>query len=125
MEKKKMSVKVEGFKVSEQFEALRAALPAIKDQVKKINGIITFNITNDDNKKESFTINAKAETPTIELGAPENTECTINIGDEDCLQILGGKTSPMQLFMDGRVALDGNMQLAMKLNVLTKIKAKL
>jgi len=51
--------------------------------------------------------------------------CQITVSSEDFVQLMTGNLEPMAAFSQGKVKLDGNMGLAMKLQALTKAGAKL
>ncbi len=51
-------------------------------------------------------------------GAAENARMTMTTSDEDLLAMVNGSLNPVSAFMGGRVKIDGDMSLAMKLQTL-------
>eukprot|EP01104_Vermistella_antarctica_P020425 TRINITY_DN8728_c0_g1_i1.p1 TRINITY_DN8728_c0_g1~~TRINITY_DN8728_c0_g1_i1.p1 ORF type:complete len:243 (-),score=89.69 TRINITY_DN8728_c0_g1_i1:208-936(-) len=89
------------------------------DLAKKINSVYLFNITNGNDSK-SWTIDLKANPPSVYEGKPSKADVTITISDSDYMGLVDGKVNGQQLFMGGKLKLAGNMALAMKLDQLTK-----
>lgn len=71
----------------------------------------------------------KALSGTILLFAGDKGDVTISMKDDDLTQMLAGKLAAQQAYFQGRLKVQGNMGLAMKLQELTKqaqpVKAKL
>jgi putative sterol carrier protein len=51
----------------------------------------------------------------------EDAPCTISMQDADCTNMLSGSVSPQELFFGGKLRIDGDMGLAMKLEPLMKL----
>ena len=47
-------------------------------------------------------------------------DCTIAVSEEDLLGIMSGATNPMMAFMSGKIKVQGDMSVAMKLQSLFK-----
>lgn len=45
-------------------------------------------------------------------------DCTISISQEDFIKLFSGKLNPMMAFMSGKIKVDGDMSVAMKLQTL-------
>ena len=45
----------------------------------------------------------------------EPAQCTVTMSDDDFLAMTSGTISPRRAFMSGKLKIDGNMGLAMKL----------
>src|SRR5690606_2960379 len=101
------------FKSSEIFEKISQLVT--KDVVKQLNCVYQFNITSG-TEKASWTVDLKngKVSPT---SAP-SPDCTLEMNDEDCVAIMTGKMDSTEAFFDGRLKIDGDMGLAMKLNKL-------
>jgi putative sterol carrier protein len=54
------------------------------------------------------------DNPRVEEGDGE-AQCTITVGDDDFVNIVGGKLNPQMAFMSGKLKVAGDMGLAMKL----------
>ena len=48
----------------------------------------------------------------------KEAECTLNISLEDFVALRNGELNPMMAFMSGKISLDGDMGIAMKLQSL-------
>src|SRR5690606_36743118 len=106
---------VPGFKASDIFENVKALLEIDSQRlIQKINGIYQFNITKGDSEKQSWTIDLK-ESGKISLGESKNADCTLEMSDEDCVAIMTGKVDSTEAFFNGKLKIDGDMGLAMKL----------
>jgi len=116
------SVGKPGFKSNEIFDRLIAELPSRgAEQVQKIGGVYHFKITNGPNgDSQSWTVDLKSGNGRIAPEAPASADCTITVGDEDCMLMFSGKMNPQQAFMQGKIKLTGNLAFAMKLDQLAK-----
>ena len=86
-------------------------IAANPDKAKAINATYKFIVTG-----------ATGGTWRVILGADPKCEegegaaqCTITVGDEDFVNIVGGKLNPQMAFMSGKLKVAGDMSLAMKL----------
>jgi SCP-2 sterol transfer family/MaoC like domain len=97
------SLDVPGFGASKVFTQAKAQLDAASPQekaakLKKANGIFQFDVTNDEGKTETWTIDAKNE-GTIKKGASGKPDVTIILKDSDLVNLATGKGSAQSLFM--------------------------
>lgn len=92
--------------------------------VKKVNGVYQFNIKKGTVVK-TYGIDLKNGNGKLVEGAPERANCTIDISDEVFYDIMTGKLNPQNAFMQGKLKIHGDIQLATKLSVLSKSEAKL
>lgn len=96
-------LEVAGFGASKVFAQAKAQLDATSAadkaaKLKKANGIFQFDVTNDADKTESWTIDAKNE-GTIKKGKATKPDCTIILKDSDLVSLASGKGSAQSLFM--------------------------
>ena len=56
----------------------------------------------------------------VNEGAAANPAMTLSVSAVDYLAMSNGETNPMNLFMQGKIKIKGDMQLAMKLQTLFK-----
>jgi multifunctional beta-oxidation protein len=96
-------IEVPGFGASKVFAQAKAQLNATspKDKaakLKKANGVFQFDVTNNEGKTESWTIDAKNE-GTIKKGKAGKADVTIIIKDSDLVSLATGKGSAQSLFM--------------------------
>ena len=90
-------------------------LESNKEKVASINATYKFIVTGDNGGTWRVVLGAD---PKVEEGEGD-AQCTITVGDEDFVNIVGGKLNPQMAFMSGKLKVQGDMGLAMKLgNVL-------
>jgi putative sterol carrier protein len=82
------------------------------DAAKKVGAIYLFKVTGDNGG--TWTIDLK-ENPGVKEGDQGNAECTIELTSEDWMSMTADPGSAMQLFMNGKLKVSGNMMLATKL----------
>jgi putative sterol carrier protein len=100
--------------VKDVFERnLPAKLQAKPDVVAKINAVYQFNISGAGGG--SWSIDCTAPGGKIEAGTTANAKCTVAATDQDFLAIVNGKLNPQMAFMSGKLKIQGDMGLAMKL----------
>ncbi len=83
------------------------------------NAVLQFNITGD----EGGTWTAKIENGnlTVSEGAANGPDMTVTTSDKDMVAMVNGELNAVSAFMQGRVRIDGDMSLAMKLqNLLSR-----
>jgi len=82
------------------------------DEAKKVGAIYKFNITGDDGG--TWVVDLKNDPPSVKEGDGE-AECTITMSGSDSVDLVNGKLNGQMAFMSGKLKIQGNMQLAMKL----------
>jgi sterol carrier protein 2 len=93
--------------------------------VQQIGGVYQFNVSKD-GKTTTWTVDLKNGKGSVAQGAPANkADCTLNTDEDSFVGMMTGKLNSQQLFMQGKLKIQGNMGLAMKLNKLQQAKAKL
>lgn len=80
-------------------------------KAKSIGAVYKFVVTGDNGG--TWVVNAKDNPGVTEGDSP--ADCTITVGADDFVNMSTGKANPQQLFMQGKVKLQGSMPLAMKL----------
>lgn len=91
-------------------DAIKTDGPAI---AKKVNGVIQFKIT----PGGAWNLDLKSASPDVTEGV-KKADVTITVADDDFIAIATGKLNAQTAFMKGKLKLQGNMALAMKLPVL-------
>lgn len=81
------------------------------DKAKSMNATYKFNVTGGNGGVWRVVL---GENPRVEAGEGD-AQCTITVGDEDFVNIVGGKLNPQMAFMSGKLKVQGDMGLAMKL----------
>jgi len=113
-----------GFKSAEIFDNIAKLAKDNPELIKSIGGIYQFNIKGPQTT-ETWTVDLK-ETGKVSKGAAfVKSDCAINADDEDFVAMMTGKANAQNLFMKGKLKIQGNMGLAMKLNKLQAPKSKL
>src|SRR3990167_5920157 len=85
------------------------------DQVKIINSIYEFNITDEN---ATWTIDLTKDTNFVSEGSTGNAKCIVSIKAEDLMSILDKKLNPQMAFMTGKLKVKGDMGLALKLGTI-------
>jgi putative sterol carrier protein len=103
--------------VKDVFEKhLPPRLAAKPDVVSKINAVYQFNISGPGGG--SWVVDCTTQGGKIEAGATENAKCTVAATEQDFLNIMNGKLNPQMAFMSGKLKIQGDMGLAMKLQLI-------
>ncbi len=100
--------------VKDVFERhIPAKFQAKPDIVTKINAVYQFNISGPNGG--TWSIDCTAPGGKISTGTAPNARCTVAATDADFLAIVNGKLNPQMAFMSGKLKIQGDMGLAMKL----------
>ena len=100
--------------VKELFETVMPAkLKNKPDVVTKINSTYQFNISGPGGG--SWTIDCTQPGGVVTAGTSPTAKCTVVCTDTDFLSIVNGKLNPTMAFMSGKLKVQGDMGLAMKL----------
>jgi len=124
-------VAVEGFKSSSVFELIKGALAERGTELtKKVGGIFMFKVAGENGKTAAWIVDAKNGSGSVSIAKEgDKGDVTISMKDDDLTQLLSGKLAAQQAYFQGRLKVQGNMGLAMKLQELmksgTQIQSKL
>jgi NAD(P)-dependent dehydrogenase (short-subunit alcohol dehydrogenase family)/putative sterol carrier protein len=115
------------FKAQAVFDALSKRIasegPAL---VSKVNGIFEFDLAGANGKRQSWTVDLKSSSPSVQSGKVGTPNVTLSLNDDDFVALMTGKLNPQNAFMKGQLKIKGDMGLAMKLETITKgMNAKL
>jgi putative sterol carrier protein len=88
-------------------------LSAKPDVVAKINSVYQFNISGPGGGQ--WAVDCTKPGGSVEAGASPAAKCTVSCTDQDFLSIVNGKLNPQMAFMSGKLKIQGDMGLAMKL----------
>ncbi|XP_044738574.1 sterol carrier protein 2 isoform X2 [Chrysoperla carnea] len=89
--------------------------------IEKFRGIYGFKVKNKEGKEAYWVINAKTGKGKVTFGGKEKTDVTFIINDEDVVDFILGKINPQKAFFQGKVKIQGNMGLALKLTELQRL----
>jgi putative sterol carrier protein len=88
----------------------------IADKAQGVNAIIQFNLSGDNGGMYWLKIeDGKCESGE---GAAENPKMTLKAAADDWHAVSTGKMNPMQAFMSGKIKIEGDMGMAMKLQTM-------
>jgi hypothetical protein len=88
-------------------------LKAKPDVVAKINAVYQFNISGAGGG--SWSVDCTAPGGAVAEGTSAVARCTVAMTDGDFLAVVNGKLNPQMAFMTGKLKIQGDMALAMKL----------
>ncbi len=83
------------------------------DVVSKINAVYQFNISGPNGGQ--WTVDCTKPGGSVSAGGSAAATCTVNATDDDFLNIVNGKLNAQMAFMSGKLRIQGDMGLAMKL----------
>jgi len=115
-------VNPDDFKASILFKALEAAMQTDEDNlVERVRGVYAFKVRNGPNGKEGYwIINAKTGKGSVEFNGKAKPDVTFIMDDADVVDLISGKLNPQKAFFQGKIKIQGNMGLAMKLQDLQR-----
>jgi putative sterol carrier protein len=100
--------------VQDVFERhMPARLKAKPDLVTKINAVYQFNISGAAGGQ--WAVDCATPGGLVTAGSAAAARCTVNCTDLDFLAIVNGKLNPQMAFMMGKLKIQGDMGLALKL----------
>lgn len=83
------------------------------DDIGDIDAVYQFDIDGDDGG--TWSIDFTKETDFVSEGPHDDADCTIEVAGSDFVGMWNGDLSGQQLFMMGKISVDGDMGLALKL----------
>lgn len=116
------AVNVENFLVTPYLRILEIAMQEDKDNlIEKVRGTYGFRVTHGPNGATGYwIINAKTGKGSVTYNGKEKPDVTFIMKDADVVELISGKLQPQKAFFQGKVKVQGNMGLAMKLIDLQK-----
>merc|ERR1712080_179624 len=120
-----------GLKSAMIFDGIAEALESDgANLVKKVKGIFGFKVKDDSGKEHLWIVDAKNGSGKVELNGKVKPDVTLSLADKDLVELMTGKLNPQKAFFQGKLKVQGNMGLAMKLQEFQKqageaMKAKL
>lgn len=97
--------------VEEVFAEIQKQLDEDPSKAKAVNGIYKFDVTG----AGTWVVDLKADPPTVTQGDGE-AQCTITVSSDDLLKIVNKELNAQMAFMSGKLKIQGDMGLAMKLS---------
>lgn len=116
----------DNFKANVLFKALEIAMQEDEDGlIDRVRGIYGFKVINGPGGAEGYwVVNAKEGRGSVEYNGKVKPDVIFTISDTDVVDFISGKLNPQKAFFQGKVKIQGNMGLAMKLPDLQKRASK-
>lgn len=114
------------FKASVLFKLLDIAMQEDEENlVEKVRGVFGFKVTNGPGGAEGFwVVDTKVGKGKVEYNGKTKPDVIITISDMDIVDFISGKLNPQKAFFQGKIKIQGNMGMAMKLIELQKSAGK-
>jgi putative sterol carrier protein len=96
------------------FEAMPGRLNT--DAAKGMSSVIQFNLTGEG--ASPYYVEIKDGAATVAQGTHASPNMTMTIAGQDYVDMAGGKLNPQMAFMSGKLKIQGDMGLAMKMQTL-------
>jgi putative sterol carrier protein len=100
------------------FAEVKRTLAGDASLVTKINGVFHFDIKDGSGQVKSWTVDCKTPPGNVAEGKVGKADVTIAIAEADFVEMVSGKLTGQQAFMQGKLKMSGNMAFAMKLGQL-------
>jgi 3-hydroxyacyl-CoA dehydrogenase/3a,7a,12a-trihydroxy-5b-cholest-24-enoyl-CoA hydratase len=106
------------------FEEIRARVTSDATIAAKAKGLYHWTIKDGSGATKDWTIDLTASKPTVTEGKPTGkADLVITVSDDDMIAMANGSLNSQQAFMQGKLKVQGNMGLAMKLGpIMTSAK---
>lgn len=106
--------------VSDIFNTISESIAKNTEKATSADAVFQFNISGDDGGTWTIDLRQATTADFVREGESGDANVTISMTSEDWKGIVSGSVNPMQAFMMGKIKVDGDMGLAMKLqNVLS------
>ncbi|XP_056629937.1 sterol carrier protein 2 [Diorhabda sublineata] len=114
----------ENFQASQYLKMLQIAMDEDEDNlIEKHRGIYGLKVVKKTGEVGYWVINAKVGKGKIIFNGKDKPDVTFIVKEEDVLDLLSGKIQPQRAFFQGKVKIQGNLGVAMKLIELQKTAA--
>lgn len=105
---------------SEIFSKINESIAANPEKATSVDSVFQFEISGDDGGTWTVDLRQSTTENFVREGGSDDANVTIKMADSDWNGIINGSVNPMQAFMMGKIKVDGDMGLAMKLqNILS------
>ncbi len=102
--------------ITELMELMPGAF--LPEKAAGVDAVIQFNFSGD--QEGDWFVTIKDGACAVESGVAEDPKMTMAVDGQDYLDIVGGKLDAMGAFMQGKVKVSGDLNLAMKLTSMFK-----
>lgn len=111
----------EEFEVYKYMKILEDAMATDEDKlIEKVRGIYGFKVKGASGAEGYWVINAKEGKGKVTYNGTEKPDVTFTVNDKDVVDLISGKLNPQKAFFQGKIKIQGNMGLAMKLTDLQR-----
>ncbi|XP_022909300.1 peroxisomal multifunctional enzyme type 2 [Onthophagus taurus] len=110
----------------ELFKFISEKVTESPQKAKAVNGVFLYKITKNGKVAKEWIMdlkNAKVYEGPAQPGVQVQT--TVQVSDEDFVEMASGKLNPQAAFLKGKLKVSGNIMLAQKLGPLLQAEAKL
>lgn len=115
----------EGFKVTPYMQILYDQMQGdTENLIERVRGVYGFKVRKSNGDEGYWVINAKTGKGTIEYNGKLKPDVTIIVNDDDIIQLITGALNPQKAFFQGKIKIQGNMGLALKLADLQRVASK-
>ncbi|KAF9159418.1 hypothetical protein DFQ27_006097 [Actinomortierella ambigua] len=106
--------------IDEQLKSLSEA--DRKAQVTRVKGVFQFNVKNKDGKVATWTFDLKNGVGAMHKGTVQGLkpDITIDVSDDDFVNLAEGKANGQKLFMSGKIKVKGAIMMATKLETVLR-----
>ncbi|XP_017885836.1 non-specific lipid-transfer protein [Ceratina calcarata] len=119
------TVNPEKFKANALFKLLEIAMQEDEENlIEKVRGVYGFKVNGPGGLEGYWIIDAKTGKGKVEFYGKAKPDVTITINDADIVDFISGKLNPQRAFFQGKIKIQGNMGMAMKLIELQKRAGK-
>ncbi len=91
---------------AEVFTAIEDHIERNADIVGRVGKTFVFKLTSPDS---AWTLDVKNGKGSVQTGAVDKADCTLELADADFLAMTSGKADPMKLYMGGKLKISGNV----------------
>ena len=103
------------------FTAIEDYIARNPDVVGRVGKTFVFKLTGPDS---AWTLDVKSGKGSVQPGAIDKADCTLELSDGDFLAMTSGKADAMKLYMGGKLKISGDVMASQKLDFLKKIDPK-
>lgn len=103
------------------FKKIDTAATAAPDVATSIDAIFQFDIQGDGGGTYVLNLKSGRTSDFLSIGPSSDAQVKISVSSSDWQDMLDGKLDAMAAFMGGKIKLDGDMSLAMKLPKILKM----
>ena len=103
-------------------QALPKAIATVPDKARELNAVYQFRVTGEDGG--DWAVDLKSDPPSCTATTREDADCTIEVSAEDMQALLDEPAVGMQLYMEGKLRVEGDPMLATRLQELLNLSTE-